>query len=246
MNAQGATGTDAAPRTTSGAPPSQTLSRGIRVLEILADTTGAMTIAEIAGALGVHRSIAYRIVRTLEDHGLVLKDVAGGFRIGPGMATLARGVARDLQSAALPELTALAAELRMTAFIAVWDRRHCVTLVAVEPPHGEGTIVQRPGSRHRFDAGAPGIAIQAALGEARWEQLAPGELFRDESRVAAATGYAVSHDEVILGVSSVAAPILVPGHMPAALAVVFVRSDLDEAGLGRQVARTAHAVEALL
>ncbi len=244
MNALDAT--DTVLRTQAGAPPSQTLSRGIRVLEILAEVSGVMSIADIAAALGVHRSIAYRIVRTLEDHGLVLKDAGGGFRIGPGVASLARGVSRDLQSAALPELTALAADVRMTAFIAVWDRRHCVTLVAVEPPHGEGTIVQRPGSRHRFDAGAPGIAIQSALGEARWEQLAPGELFRDEAQVAAGKGYAVSCDEVIPGVSSVAAPIRVPGQLPAALAVVYVSSDHDVADLGRQVARTARAVEALL
>ncbi|THJ68608.1 IclR family transcriptional regulator [Arthrobacter echini] len=244
MNALGVA--DTAPRTQAGTPPSQTLSRGIRVLEILAEATGAMTIADIAAALGVHRSIAYRIIRTLEDHGLVLKDPDGGFRIGPGMASLARGVARDLQSVALPELTALAARAQMTAFIAVVDRRHCVTLVAVEPPHGEGTIVQRPGSRHRFDAGAPGIAIQAALGKARWEQLAPDEIFRDESHAAAAKGYAVSCDEVIPGVSSVAAPILVPGQLPAALAVVYVSSDHDVADLGQQVARTARAVEALL
>ena len=74
---------------------------------------------------------------------------ADGTRITTNFANLARGVAPRLQAAALPELTAVAADLQMTAFIAVRDRRHCVTLVAVEPPHGEGTLVQRPGSRHR-------------------------------------------------------------------------------------------------
>ena len=58
------------------APASQTLSRGIRILEVLADAPGPLTTDEVAGALGVHRSIAYRLVRTLEDHGLVLRDSA--------------------------------------------------------------------------------------------------------------------------------------------------------------------------
>ncbi|MDQ0736374.1 IclR family transcriptional regulator [Arthrobacter agilis] len=232
--------------TTTAAPASQTLSRGLRTLEILAETPEGRTTAEIAEVLGVHRSIAYRILRTLEEHSLVVRDAGGRFQPGPGLASLARGVAPRLQTAALPELTAVAAELQMTSFIAVWDRRHCVTLVAVEPPHGEGTLVQRPGSRHPFDAGAPGIAIQSALTEARWERLAPGEPYREESRNAAAAGYAVSCDEVIPGVSSVAAPILLRGQLPAALAVVYLRSDRRVEEIGARVAEAARAVGSVL
>lgn len=225
------------------APHSQTLSRGIRVLEVLAEAPRGMSIADLAAALGVHRSIAYRIIRTLEDHALVLRDAAGTFQIGPGMASLARGVARNLQSAAFPELTTLAATLQMTAFIAVVDRQECVTLVAVEPPHGEGTLVQRPGSRHSFSRGAPGIAIQSALTEDEWERVAPGEPYREESRMAARTGYAISHDEVIPGVSSVGAAVRVPGQLPAALAVVYLSSDLPRERIGAAVARSAAAIE---
>ncbi|MCZ4149682.1 ArsR family transcriptional regulator, partial [Escherichia coli] len=47
-------------------PTSQTLSRGIRVLEIVANSPVNLSIAEIAAKLEVHRSIAYRIIRTLE------------------------------------------------------------------------------------------------------------------------------------------------------------------------------------
>lgn len=229
--------------TAKAASQSQTLSRGIRALEILAGAEQGMTIANIAAALDVHRSIAYRILRTLEDHALVLRDAGGSFQIGPGMAILARGVARNLQSAALPVLTSVATQLQMTAFIAVRDRRDCVTLVAVEPPHGEGTLVQRPGSRHPFGAGAPGIAIQSALSEDEWERLAPGEPYREESRRAARTGYALSHDEVIPGVSSVGSAILVPRQLPAALAVVYLSSSLPVERIGATVARAAAAIE---
>ena len=61
---------------------SQTLSRGIRALEILADTQSPMTIAELSEALGVHRSVAYRILRTLEDHSLLITDDAGRVQAG--------------------------------------------------------------------------------------------------------------------------------------------------------------------
>jgi DNA-binding IclR family transcriptional regulator len=229
--------------TAKGAPQSQTLSRGIRALEIVAASPRGMSIAEVTAALGVHRSITYRILRTLENHGLVQRDPAGSFHIGPGVASLARGIAKNLQSVALPELTLLAESLQMTAFIAVWDRRECVTLVAVEPPHGEGTLVQRPGSRHSFTAGAPGIAIQSAFSEDEWARLAPEEPYRVEARQAARCGYALSHDEVIPGVSSVGAPVRVPGHPPAALAVVYLSGDLPTDRIGVEVARSAGIIE---
>ena len=55
------------PENTAASPASQTLSRGIRILEVLADARGPLTIDEIASRLGVHRSIAYRLLRTIEQ-----------------------------------------------------------------------------------------------------------------------------------------------------------------------------------
>lgn len=209
------------------APPSQTLSRGIRALEILAAAPGPLTIAELADAMGVHRSVAYRILRTLEDHSLLVRDDAGRVQPGPGLAVLARGVSRNLQAAALPELTQLANTLDMTAFIAVWDHHECITLVTVEPRHSGATVAQHPGSRHPINAGAPGIAIQSALTEAEWEGLGTGIAYRAEAAEARLMGFSASHDEVIPGVSSLAAPIRVPGGRPAALAVVYISSPHD-------------------
>ena len=77
---------------TAQASPSQTLSRGIRALEILAEAQQPLTIAELADAMGVHRSVAYRILRTLEDHSLLVRDDGGRVQPGPGLAVLARGV----------------------------------------------------------------------------------------------------------------------------------------------------------
>ena len=57
-------------------PASQTLSRGIRILEVLADARESLTIDQVARRLDVHRSVAYRLLRTLEDHGLVARDGA--------------------------------------------------------------------------------------------------------------------------------------------------------------------------
>ena len=91
------------------APQSQTLDRGIRILEHLAAVGTPQPIVEIGSALGLHRSITYRLLRTLEDHQLVERDAVGHYWLGLGVAGLARGVRTDLQTAALPRLTALVA-----------------------------------------------------------------------------------------------------------------------------------------
>jgi DNA-binding IclR family transcriptional regulator len=228
------------------ASPSQTLSRGIRALEILAAAQSPMTIAELADAMGVHRSVAYRILRTLEDHSLLVRDDAGKVQPGPGLAVLARGVSRNLQTAALPELTQLANALTMSTFVAVWDRDDCVTLVTVDPRHTGTGIVQLPGSRHAISAGAPGIAIQSAYSEADWDKAAPGIPYRPEAVAARSRGYAASHDEVIAGVSSVAVPVRVPGGRPAALAVVYIRTSQDPDEVAASLMAGASRIEAQL
>lgn len=228
------------------ASPSQTLSRGIRALEILAEAQRPLTIAELADAMGVHRSVAYRILRTLEDHSLLVRDDSGRVQPGPGLAVLARGVARSLQTAALPELTQLANTLTMSAFVAVWDHEDCVTLVTVDPRHTGATVVQHPGSRHPISAGAPGIAIQSAHSEPEWNAVAPRIPYRPEAAEARLRGYAASHDEVIAGVSSLAVPVRVPGGRPAALAVVYIRAAQDPGDVAAALIASALRIESQL
>jgi len=231
-----------APITPSAAPASQTLSRGIRILEFLADARSPLAIDDIARMLEVHRSIAYRLLRTLEDHGLVARGPSGALSLGPRMAALARGVSRDLQSAALPELTSAANELGMTTFLALLDHLEVVTLVSVEPRHAHAAVAQRPGTRHPLTVGAPGIAIQSALSAAQWLALSPIAPKRREATDAANRGFATSHDEVIAGLQSVAVPLKLDGHPPASVAVVYVAADLSVEQIAERLAAAAASI----
>lgn len=232
--------TPAAPAATSGTP-SQTLSRGIRILEILGDERGPLSIDEIAARLGVHRSIAYRLLRTLEDHRLVGRDAAGLVTLGPRMAALAAGVAQDLQAEALPELTAVANELGMTCFLAVLDSAECITLVSVEPRHTVASVAQRPGARHPVTVGAPGKAILAQLPEVEWPAETPAPLYDEVARSRLA-GFATSHDEVIPTVQSIAVPLALRGQRPAAIAVVHVATDRTDAEIAIRLQRSAASI----
>jgi DNA-binding IclR family transcriptional regulator len=223
----------------AGAPQSQTLHRGIRVLEHLASAGTAQPVSEIGQALGLHRSITYRLLRTLEDHDLVERDAAGHYGLGLGVAALARGVRTDLNAAALPRLNALATELAMTAFLVVRAGDEAVTVTSVEPQDTRAHVTYRPGTRHPVDRGAPGVALLMP------EAPAPDD--RPALLEARRTGWACSHGEVIPGIRSVAAPVLgADGGARAALAVVFVDESADVDHIGRTVAAAAQKVAAVL
>jgi DNA-binding IclR family transcriptional regulator len=222
-----------------GAPQSQTLDRGIRVLEHLATLGTPQPVAEIASALGLHRSITYRLLRTLEDHQVVERDAVGHYWLGLGMVALARGVRAGLQSAALPRLNALVAELGMTAFLVVRSGDDAVTVASVEPQDSQAHVVYRPGIRHPVDRGAPGLALLMP------EPASPDD--RPELREARDIGWATSHGEVIPGLRSVASPIVGPdGGARAALAVVYVDGGADSARIGAAVTAAAMKVAGAL
>lgn len=227
------------------APASQTLSRGIRILEVLADAREPLSIDEIARRLGVHRSVAYRLLRTLEEHGLITRDGNGRIALGARLAALAAGIAHDLQAEALPELTELANGLGMTCFLSVLDHDDCVTLASVEPRHAVASVAQRPGTRHPVTRGAPGKAILSLVPHASWPASAGAHL-RDEVTNAAARGWFESHDEVVPSLRAVAVPLGIRGRGPAAIAVVYLASSHEPADIARRLERSATIIRAAL
>lgn len=220
----------------AGTPLSQTLDRGLRVLELLAEQEQSLSSAQIAAGLDVHRSIAYRIVRTLEDHRLLQRRTDGRWELGVGLVVLARGVSPTLHTAATPELADLANDVGMTAFLAVADRQECVTVLTVEPRHSQVHVAYRPGRRHPIDRGGPGVALLAG-GPPR-----PGE--RPEVTAARERGYTLTSGEVVPGLSSVAAPVVAEGGaVVASVAVLFLQEPpLEVQPLAVRVCAAARAI----
>jgi DNA-binding IclR family transcriptional regulator len=212
-------------------PHSQTLDRGLRLLAAVAEASTPADLAQLADRIGIHRSVAYRLVRTLEDHKLVRRTGDHRYEPGIGLAALSAGVRRPVQAAAMPELTRLAARAGATAFLAVPDGVEVVTLASVEPPSGPAHVAYRPGTRHPVELGAPGLAILAG-GPPR-----PGE--RPEVELCRRRGYASSRGEVLPGLSSVAAPVRTGGDVVGAVALVFLHVTHDAAQLGPWAAESA-------
>ena len=64
---------------------SQTLDRGLRALRVLAETPEGLTVTELSSRLQVNRTVVYRLISTLEQHGLVRRDARSRLFIGLGV-----------------------------------------------------------------------------------------------------------------------------------------------------------------
>ncbi len=181
-----------------GEPPaSQTLDRGLRVLEHVAASARPLTTVEVAHDVGLHRSITYRMLRTLEARRLVARDADGAWLPGSGLAVLASNVVPDIRLAARSVLESLANETAMTAFLVIRDHDEAVTAVVVEPRTAIAHVTYRPGRRHPVTRGAPGIALLAGRAPL------PGE--REEVAACRVRGWAFSESEVLPGMKACSA-----------------------------------------
>ena len=177
----------------------QTLGRGLRLLELLALHPRGLGVVAIAGQLGVHRTVAYRLIGTLREHKLVAQEGDGRYALGLGLLELAGAVRTDLRRIAEPHLAELAHEIGATAFLTVADKDEGVGVCVVEPRNAGLHVSYRLGLRHPLTVSAAGLAILAG------RPPQPGE--RAEIVQARARGYAVTKGELQAGAWGLAAPL---------------------------------------
>jgi DNA-binding IclR family transcriptional regulator len=201
----------------------QTLDRGLRLLQFVADAPGGLSITEAAHRLGVARAVVYRLAATLVGHGMIRRDPAGQLRIGPGVLQLARRAQPLIADAALPALRRLAEQVGATAHMTVADSGEAVALAVVEPSWTQFHVAYRTGSRHALDRGAAGRAILAG-----------------REGPTGTPGWIESSGELQPGAYGIAAPVLGVSGLEASVGVVAL-APLDPAA-GTAVVAAATAV----
>jgi DNA-binding IclR family transcriptional regulator len=206
------------------AETSQTLDRGLRVLEVLAATPRGMTVTELAAAVEVNRTVVYRLVATLESHGLARRDAAGLLHVGLAVLALARGLQPVLREVATPVLRALAEEIGATAHLTVADGGEALAIAVVEPSWTDFHVAYRVGARHPLERGAAGRAILAG------RELASGAAARE--------GLVETEGELQAGARGLAAPLLGVEGLEASVGIVTL-GDLDVPAARVRVARAA-------
>ncbi len=211
------------------AETSQTLDRGLTVLELLADAPDGMTVTEVAAKLGVSRTVVYRLVVTLEQHAMLRRGVDGRCRLGMAVLALGRQVQPVLRDAAVPALRRLADAVGATAHLSVADGADAVAIAVVEPSRGEA-VSYRVGLRQPLERGAAGKSLLAA-------RATGGQPFEP--------GWIAAAAEIAPGALGVAAPLLgVPGIEASVGVVTTADTPTDE--VGPRVLRAAGEVSRAL
>ncbi len=217
----------------------QTLDRGLAVLAALAESPLGLKPAELAQRLDVHKAIAYRLVATLELHGLVRRLSDGRVVLGAGLIPLAAKVETHRLTAAMPHLSALSEATRTTSCIVLANGPEAVVAAVHEGGDGFLRVTYRLGMRHPLTRGATGLAILSG------RPPVEGEL--PSVTLARQQGYSLTRGELQQGAIGIAAPIRaaqMQGQAADAAVSIVSLEELPD-GAADQVMACARAIEAI-
>lgn len=233
------------------------LIRGLNILQQLSGERRRLTLSEVAAALGVTRSSAYRLLFTLGHMGFVtFESETKTYALGPQVLQLGYGylAARDLVEVAMPHLVRLRDRTGWSAHLGELHGRDVVYLARVATRRSIASTVH---------VGTRLPARATTMGRILLSGLSPGEvreLYRDEpfngtslesliQQLAAdrEAGAVVQSSGYEPGVASIAAPIRdMTGHIIAAInisAVALLTNDAELNGpLKAEVVAAAEAI----
>jgi len=209
------------------ASQAQSVDRALTILDILA-RHGELGVTDIAASIGVHKSTAFRLVSTLEQHRLVEQlSERGKYRLGFGIVRLAGATTArmNLAEESRPFCRQLAAEFNETVNIAVLDGDAAVNIaqeqgtatVTAQNWIGKRTPLHATSSGKVLLAWAPDAQLKALL-EGTPNRFTPhtitsGAALRAELDRVRLQDWACTEEELETGLNAVAAPIRGPGGM---------------------------------
>lgn len=235
---------------TADAPGMSALVKASRVLEAFADT-GELTAAEIAEKMGESLSAVYRLLRKLEAIDWVEpSEEWGRFRLGVGVVRLGRAVedTLDPRQLALPQMRALLEEVGETVSFLVPRGRHGTCIERLDALVVRATDIHLGASLPLHRGAGPRTMLafsdpDLVAGYVDSLSASPDNPLLASDRVAllerletirvSYTDAAV--DEIVPGVTSVAAPVL--DHRGEAVGSLMVSA------LTARVARDLESVE---
>lgn len=250
--------TDIATQTRSNAV--QSVERAGLLLHALMEAPNPLTVLELSRVTGLNRTIAHRLVRTLQQQRMVSEVGSGRFDLGPALALLGNAFLdrQAIRRVALPYMIDLNNRV-------IGDRPWVVALAI--PVGGEAVVLDRMwqqnaplnsildvGTRMPFTGSANGRCILSTYPDDEVvEVIGAKEAERMRSRLAEirARGFVdFAHSEIRPGINAIAAAIrTADGRAAGAIAVsgVHMEAEMDEGSqLASHVSRTAQVIAAAL
>lgn len=241
------------------------VDRAIRILSLLKSERREMTIAEISAATGWNKSSIYKLLLTLDYHGLLARDpVTRKYALGTALMEFGRSVLNgfDLRHVARPCLKALAQFTGESVAVSMLQGTR-MTLVEVEESAAQVRIALAVGMTTPATATSHGKAVLAHLPESRLKEILeieglvkstrrsitdPG-LYRAELDAVRKRGYATECEEFEEGIAGISAPVFSVQGVIGALLVVLpsFKMTKDKTRIfGRKCAEEAARLSALL
>lgn len=241
---------------TSPAPSgSQTLFRGLDVLDVVAET-GAITLPALADRLGLTRSTVHRLAGALVERRMLTLTPRSGYSLGPKLLELGE-LARqqmDIPRLARPHLERLWTQLGDTVHLGVLDEDRALYLDKLTGRR-RINISSRVGERQPIRSTGLGKALILDESETRWrdyyarepnEGRAAESQWLEAMRGYAAQGYAFDLEENEDRIRCVAAPVRnALGRIVAAISVSGAAQYMDDErmrAIAVDVTATAQAI----
>lgn len=181
----------------------------LAVLEKVAQE-GPVSAAQVARMCDINRTVAHRLLATLAQRSFV-RRTDDGYMLGPMIVRLGRMAELGLKEIAKPYMMKLAQMTGETVVLHVIDKTEAVVLDQALGARHLVRVEHTPGSRHALCLGASGWSMLAFQPEKviakvlKSYDAGKGALERIEEVKRA--GFAMSHDELQMGVHGIAAPI---------------------------------------
>lgn len=178
------------------------LDKAVHVLRAVADRP--RSLQELQAATELPRATAHRLAVALEAHGLLRRDDAGRFELGPELAALGRIASErfPLAGLALPALEALRHDTGESTqlFVREGSSRRCV--LSLQSPHALRWIVPE-GVLFPLELGSAGRVLLGETGRTGWVQ----SVEEREPGVASASAPVLAADGSVIAAVSVSGPV---------------------------------------
>ncbi|MBQ2306318.1 MAG: IclR family transcriptional regulator [Clostridia bacterium] len=198
------------------------LARGLAIIDLIHEH-GRLGVTELGKLLGVNKSSAYRLLKTLEEHGYVEQVAENGkYSLGLKLCKFRERVldSYDIRAVAHPYLEELTRLTGEASGLSVRKGDEVYLIDCLSAPHHLGVNLQ-VGDREELHCTAHGKAMLSALPEEEQRRLLEGaeltahtvNTVTDTERLLAvakadnARRYAVDDEETTLGMRCVAANI---------------------------------------
>ncbi|MCX4746656.1 IclR family transcriptional regulator [Kitasatospora sp. NBC_01287] len=228
---------------------SQTVDRALTILASLGD--GPASLEQAATRIGVHKSTALRLLRTLEEHGFVHRQADHRYRLGGRLLSLAHTALEgiDVRQVSAPYLASLNERYGHTVHLAVLEGPDVVYVDKVQaryPGAGEGWLGAASGIGRRAPATATAVGkvLLAGLTEDQLTKTLDGQEFplrtprslrsaaelRTELTAVLRQGWALDHGEYEEAVNCMAAPITDSEGRPVAACAIAAPASAAQVG----------------